>query len=211
MLLQVSLDLFRQNGFLRLSLSIYTRAKFLRTFTDPVVFPVNSSLIVGRLKLLVRNSSNLSGRSVSATMRSCLSSDVLLTLYPANMAAPVSGHWTFEIIVGFGLGLGVGVFMSTSPCTGPRIAAIKTLAPTTAPVPPTTVTTDVVPVTAATFEVAPATTATFELAPVTAALEAAISANSVVGGVEEGTGGATVIDVVAQFTSTSAASTVLSI
>eukprot|EP00978_Attheya_sp_CCMP212_P023591 scaffold72632_cov58-Attheya_sp.AAC.2 len=61
------------------SLSIYTRMKFLRTFTDPVLFPANSSLIVGRLKLFVRNSSNLSGRSASVTMRSCLSSDVLLT------------------------------------------------------------------------------------------------------------------------------------
>jgi len=39
-------------------------------FTDPVLFPANSSLIVGRLKLLVRNSSNLSGRSVSVTKRS---------------------------------------------------------------------------------------------------------------------------------------------
>jgi hypothetical protein len=51
----------------------------------------------------------------------------------------------------------------------------------------------------ATLEAAPATTATLEVAPATAAtLEADISANSVVGGVEEESGGAIVIDVVAQ-------------
>jgi hypothetical protein len=63
----------------------------------------------------------------------------------------------------------------------------------------------------ATLEVAPTTAATFDVAPATAALDAAISANSVVGGVEEGSGGTIVSDVVAQSTSSSAASTVLSI
>jgi hypothetical protein len=73
-----------------------------------------------------------------------------------------------------------------------------------------TATFEVAPATTATFEVAPATAATLEVAPATAALEAAISANSVVGGVEEGTGGAIVIDVVAQLISNSAPSIVLS-
>eukprot|EP00978_Attheya_sp_CCMP212_P006898 scaffold16096_cov64-Attheya_sp.AAC.6 len=131
---------------------MYTRMKSLRTFTDPVLFPRNSSLIVGRLKLLVRNSSNLSGRLVIVTMRSCLSSDVLLTLYPANMAAPASGHRTFGSTVGYGLGLGVGLFMRIATYTGFRTVAIKTLAAMATPVPPTTVTTDIaltVPATAA--------------------------------------------------------------
>eukprot|EP00978_Attheya_sp_CCMP212_P036507 scaffold166223_cov51-Attheya_sp.AAC.1 len=88
------------------------------------------------------------------------------------------------------------------------------------PVPPITVTTDVTlvatatlevaPATAATFELAPATAATLEVAPATAALEAAISANSVVGGVEEGSGGAIVIDVVAQSSISSTPLVVLS-
>jgi hypothetical protein len=101
---------------------------------------------------------------------------------------------------------------------GLRTVAIKTLAPTKAPVPPTTVTTDVAlaatatfevaPATTATFEVAPVTAATFEVAPATAALEAAISANSAVGGVEVGSGGdgAIVIVLVAQSTINSAPS-----
>jgi hypothetical protein len=136
------------------------------------------------------------------------------------MAAPASGHWTFWVIVGYGLGLGVDLFRSPRMFAVLKTVANKTLAPTIAPVPPTTVTTDValatmatfevVPATTATFEVAPATAATFEVAPATAALEAAISANSVVGGVEEGTGGAIVIDVVAQLSSNSAPSIVLS-
>jgi hypothetical protein len=138
------------------------------------------------------------------------------------MAAPASGHWTFGIIVGYGLGLGVGLLKSRTIFTGLKTVAINTLAPTKAPVPPTTVTTDVALAATATFEVVPAMTATFEvvpataatlevaLAPATAALEAAISANSVVGGVEEGTGGAIVIDVVAQLSSNSAPSIVLS-
>eukprot|EP00978_Attheya_sp_CCMP212_P031024 scaffold115918_cov68-Attheya_sp.AAC.3 len=136
------------------------------------------------------------------------------------MAAPASGHWTFGITVGYGLGLGVGLFMLRTMYTGFRTVCIKTVAATATPVPPITVTTDVTlaatatlevaPATMATFEVAPATAATFDVAPVTAALEAAISATSVVGGVEEGRGGAIVIDVVAQFTSSSAALTVLS-
>eukprot|EP00978_Attheya_sp_CCMP212_P002053 scaffold4226_cov59-Attheya_sp.AAC.2 len=191
--------------------------KFLHTFTDPVLFPANSSLIVGRLKLFVRNSSNLSGRSVSVTMRSSLSSVVLLTLYPANMAAPASGHWTFGIIVGYGLGLGVGLCMFLTICTGLRIVCIKTLAPTTNPVPPITVTTDVELAATAIFEVAPAMPATFDVAPATAAtlevvLEAAISVNFVVGGggVEEGSGGAVVIDVVAQSSTSSTPLVVLS-
>eukprot|EP00550_Attheya_septentrionalis_P011982 CAMPEP_0198303750 /NCGR_PEP_ID=MMETSP1449-20131203/57051_1 /TAXON_ID=420275 /ORGANISM="Attheya septentrionalis, Strain CCMP2084" /LENGTH=155 /DNA_ID=CAMNT_0044006257 /DNA_START=476 /DNA_END=943 /DNA_ORIENTATION=- len=152
--------------------------------------------------------------------RSCLSSDVLLTLYPANMAAPASGHWTFGVIVGYGLGLGVGLRMFITVCTGLRTVANKTLAVTATPVPPTIVTTDVAlaatatlevaPATTATFEVAPATAATFDVAPATAALEAAISANSVVGGVEEGSGGAIVIDVVAQSSTSSTPLVVLS-
>jgi hypothetical protein len=134
------------------------------------------------------------------------------------MTAPASGHWTFGITVGYGLGLGVRMLMTI--CTGLRTVCIKTLAPTTNPVPPITVATDVAlaatatlevaPATTATLDVTPATAATFELAPATATLEVAISANSVVGGVEEGMGGAIVIDVVAQFTTSSAALTVLS-
>jgi hypothetical protein len=62
---------------------------------------------------------------------------------------------------------------------------------------------EVAPATTATLEVAPATAATFDVAPATAALEAAISANSVVGGVEEGSGGVIVSDVVAQSRSSS--------
>jgi hypothetical protein len=113
------------------------------------------------------------------------------------MAAPVSGHWTFGITVGYGLGLGVRMFITN--CAGLRTVAIKTLAVTATPVPPTTVTTDVALAATATLEVPPATTATLAGAPATAAtLEAAISANSVVGGVEEESGGAIVIDVVAQ-------------
>eukprot|EP00978_Attheya_sp_CCMP212_P011502 scaffold28403_cov50-Attheya_sp.AAC.1 len=60
-----------------------------------------------------------------------------------------------------------------------------------------------------TFDVAPATAAMFKVAPATAALEAAVSAISVVGGVEEGSGGAIIIDVVEQSTTSAAASTVL--
>jgi hypothetical protein len=132
------------------------------------------------------------------------------------MADPGSGHWIFGITVGYGLGLGVGLLKPPSKFLGLKTVAIKTLAPTKAPVPPTTVTTDVAlaatatfevaPATTATFEVAPVTAATFEVAPATAALEAAISANSAVGGVEVGSGGdgAIVIDSVAQSTITSA-------
>eukprot|EP00978_Attheya_sp_CCMP212_P047455 scaffold421376_cov52-Attheya_sp.AAC.1 len=145
------------------------------------------------------------------------------------MAAPASGHWTFGIIVGYGLGLGKIQPQPLSddnpespvPRRWSRVA-IKTLAATATPVLPTTVTADVAlaatatfdaaPATTATFEVvAPATAATFEVAPATATLEAAISTNSVVGSVEEGSGGAIVIAGVAQSTSSSAASTVLSI
>eukprot|EP00978_Attheya_sp_CCMP212_P037051 scaffold172200_cov59-Attheya_sp.AAC.1 len=82
------------------------------------------------------------------------------------MAAPASGHWTFGIIVGNGLGLGVGLFMRLATYTGLRTVDIKTTAPTKAPVPPTTVTTDV--------------TLTVEVAPATAALEAAIFTSRVV-------------------------------
>eukprot|EP00978_Attheya_sp_CCMP212_P020107 scaffold57201_cov59-Attheya_sp.AAC.1 len=127
------------------------------------------------------------------------------------MAAPASGHWTFGITVGNGLGLGVaGLRMLITICTGLRTVCIKTLAATVTPVPPTTVTMDVALAATATLEVAPATAATFEVAPATAALEAAISANSVVGGVEEGTGGAIVIDVVAQSSTCSISLVVLS-
>eukprot|EP00978_Attheya_sp_CCMP212_P016259 scaffold42433_cov28-Attheya_sp.AAC.1 len=119
------------------------------------------------------------------------------------MAAPASGHWTFGIIVGYGLGLGVGLFMLITMYTGFRTVCITTAAATATPVPPTTVTTDVALAATATFEVAPATTA---------ALEADISANSVVGGEgeEDGIGDAIVIDVVAQSTISSAAFTALS-
>jgi hypothetical protein len=134
-----------------------TRMKFLRTFTEPVLSPANSSLVVGRLKLLVRNSSSLSGRSESVTMRSCVSSDVLLALNPANMAAPVSGHLTFGITVGYGLGLGVGLLMLITVRMGIRTIAIKIVAATATPAPPTTATTDIA-----------------LTAPATAALKAAI-------------------------------------
>jgi len=129
------------------------------------------------------------------------------------MTAPASGHWTFGITVGYGLGLGVRMLMTI--CTGLRTVCIKTLAPTTNPVPPITVTTDVAlalaaPATTATLDVALATVATFEVAPATAVLEAAIPATSVVGGVEEGSGGAIVSDVVAQSRSSSIPLVVLS-
>eukprot|EP00978_Attheya_sp_CCMP212_P047987 scaffold457665_cov212-Attheya_sp.AAC.1 len=115
------------------------------------------------------------------------------------MAAPASGHGTFGITVGNGLGLGVaGLRMLITICTGLRTVCIKTVAPTATPVPPITVamdvalaamaTLEVAPATTATLEVAPATAATFDVAPATAALEVAISANSVVGGVEEASG-----------------------
>eukprot|EP00978_Attheya_sp_CCMP212_P028949 scaffold101248_cov63-Attheya_sp.AAC.1 len=111
------------------------------------------------------------------------------------MAAPASGHWTFGIIVVYGMGLGVGLCVLIIVFTGLRTVYSKTLAPTTTPVLPITIT---VPM-------------DFALtAPVTTALEAAISANSVGGGVEEGRGGAIVIDVVAQSSISSAVLTVLS-
>eukprot|EP00978_Attheya_sp_CCMP212_P023590 scaffold72632_cov58-Attheya_sp.AAC.1 len=93
------------------------------------------------------------------------------------MAAPASGHWTFGSTVGYGLGLGVGLCVLIIVFTGLRrmYINIKTLPPTTTPVPPITITVQM----------------DFALtAPSTTALEAAISVNSVVGGVEEGRGGA---------------------
>eukprot|EP00978_Attheya_sp_CCMP212_P034826 scaffold148219_cov54-Attheya_sp.AAC.2 len=109
-------------------------------------------------------------------MRSWLSSDAWLALYPANMADPGLGQGTTDNLGGLGGGLGVGLLVAVERAGGLNTVANMTLAPTTAPAVPATVAIlDVVLATAATLEVAPVAPAALEVAPATPATPALVA------------------------------------